>query len=147
MLDVWRDTPVAGWPDSPRNASGRRRSGTGRSSTIDAFTATMRSRLATDYVAGLTSPAALRDRAFLSRRARGRGEEARGALEQLAKSLDECGNNGNRAAVEFELASLAKHERQVDDARAHARMVQQLLADSPDASLCLRATGLLAELG
>ena len=107
----------------------------------------MRARLATEYVAGLTSPAALRDRAFLSRQRVGAAKKARGALEQLAKSLDECGNNGDRAVVEFELASLAKHERQVDDARAHARTVQQLLADSPDASLCLRARGLLAELG
>ncbi len=115
--------------------------------TIDTFVARMRSRLATDYVAGLTSPAALRDRAFLSRQRVGAAKKARGALEQLANSLDECGNNGDRAMVEFELASLAKYERQVDAARAHARMVQQLLADSPNASLRLRARGMLAELG
>ncbi len=115
--------------------------------TIDAFIAITRSWLATNYVAGLTSPAALRDRAFLSRQRLGAAKKARSALEQLAKSLDECGNNGDRAMVEFELATLAKHERQVDDARAHARTVQQLLADSPDASLCLRARAMLAELG
>ena len=106
----------------------------------------MRARLATDYVAGLASPVALRDRAFLSRQRVGAAKKARSALEQLAKSLAECGNNGERARVEFELATLAKHERQVDDARAHLRTVQQLLSDAPDASLCLRARGMLAEL-
>jgi hypothetical protein len=107
----------------------------------------MRSLVATEYVAGLTSPAALRDRAFLSRQRVGAAKKARGALEQLAKSLDGCGNGGDRAMVEFPLASLAKHDRRKHDARAHARTVQQLLADSPDASLCLRARGMLAELG
>jgi len=115
--------------------------------TIDAFTATVRSRLATDYVAGLASPAALRDRAFLSRQRVSAGRKARGALEQLAKSLGECGNNGDLAMVEFELANLAKHAGRRDDARAHLRTVQQLLADAPDASLYLRANGMLAELG
>jgi tetratricopeptide (TPR) repeat protein len=115
--------------------------------TIDGFTANMRSRLATDYVAGLASPAAIRDRAFLSRQRVGAAKKARGALEELAKSLDECGNNGDRASVEFELAKIAKHDRRNDDARAHLQTVQQLLADSPDASLCLRARGMLAELG
>jgi hypothetical protein len=114
---------------------------------IDSFTAGMRSLIATEHVAALPSPAALRDRAFLSRQRVGAAKKARGALEQLAKSLDECGNNGDRAGVEFELATLAKHERQVDDARAHLQTVLQLLADAPDASLCLRARGMLAELG
>jgi hypothetical protein len=77
----------------------------------------------------------------------GAAKKARVALEQLVRTLDERGDRGRRAAVEFELAKIAKHGGRNDEARAHLVTVQQLLADAPDASLCLRARGMLADLG
>ncbi len=114
---------------------------------IDAFTAILQSRLATGDVAGAAPPVALRDRAFIRAHRMGASKKARIALEQLVKTHDARGDRGRRAAVEFELAKLAKHDGRNDDAREHLRTVQQLLAACPDASLYLRARGMLAELG
>ncbi len=116
---------------------------------IDSFTAILHARLATGDVGGTAAPAppaALRDRAFLRAHRVGAAKKARVALEQLGRTFDERGDHGRRVAVEFELAKIAKHERRNDDARAHLQTVQQLLAGAPDASLCLRANGMLVEL-
>ena len=116
--------------------------------TIDVFMATVQTRLATGEVVGaVTPPASLRDKAFIKSHRVGASKKARVALEQLAKSLADRGENGRLAAIEFELAKLAKHDRRTDDARAHGRRVQELLADSPEASLNLRVRTILAELG
>ncbi|RPI09481.1 MAG: hypothetical protein EHM63_04655 [Actinobacteria bacterium] len=115
---------------------------------IDVFTATVQSRLATGEVVGaVTPPASLRDKAFIKSHRVGASKKARVALDHLAKLLGERGDNGRLAAVEFELAKIAKHDRRNEDARAHLQTVQQLLTGAPDASLSLRANGMLAELG
>ena len=116
--------------------------------TIDVFAATVQSRLATGDVGGAAvPPASLRDKAFIKAHRVGASKKARVALEQLARLLADRQENGRLAAVELELAKVAKHDGRNDDARAHVQTVQRLLAGSPDASLYLRARGILAELG
>ena len=115
---------------------------------IDVFTATVQTRLATGEVVGaVTPPASLRDKAFVKSHRVGASKKARVALEQPREVAADRGENGRLAAIEFELGKLAKHDRRTDDARAHCRTVQRLLADSPEASLNLRVRTMLAELG
>jgi hypothetical protein len=112
---------------------------------IDMFFALLYARIATGEVTGSLA-GALRNPGFVLRHARGAGKRGRAALEHLAATIDARGNQGQRPALEFELAKLAKHDRRSDDARIHAQRVVELLGDEPDATLYRNASDLLKTL-
>jgi tetratricopeptide (TPR) repeat protein len=73
-------------------------------------------------------------------------KRARAALTNLLADMERHGFEGRRAAVEFDLGRLAKHQRRTKEARSHLEAVERLLADEPYAYLRHQARTLLADL-
>jgi class 3 adenylate cyclase len=76
----------------------------------------------------------------------GAPKRARAMLDSLMSRAEEHGYDGVRAALEYEFALLAKHQRRSKEARAHLDSVDHLLSAEPYAYLRHEAQKTLAEL-
>lgn len=74
------------------------------------------------------------------------GKRARTALTNLLADIERHGFEGQRAAIEFELARLSRHRRRTKEAKSHLESVERLLSAEPYAFLRHQARTMLAEL-
>jgi hypothetical protein len=112
-----------------------------QSMTIDLFMARALVRLAT----GDLPMSTVKNPGLLLMRP-GAAKRARAMLESLKARAEEHGYNGVRAALEYEFAVLAKHQRRSKEARAHIDSLDHLLSAEPYAYLRHEAQKVLAEL-